>query len=99
VDDGPGPNGQSSLVTRAVTVTPVNDAPAAVDDSFTGANAALANTRLAVGATTTGPHLAVTGGSVLGNDTDVDAASGLTVGPATISSANCTGCNNVTPQQ
>ncbi len=86
----------SNVVTRGVTVTPVNDAPDAVNDSFTGANGALANTRLAVGTTTTGPHLATTGG-VLGNDTDVDSpTSGFTAGPATISSANCTSCGNVT---
>jgi VCBS repeat-containing protein len=83
-----------SVATVSMTVTCVNDPPVAGDDSFTGANGALANTRLAVGTTTTGPHLA-TAGTVLGNDTDPDTPSGLTAGPATISSANCAGCNNV----
>ena len=59
-------------------------------DSFTGANAALANTRLVVGTTSTGPNLTIAG-SVLTNDTDVDTPTGLTAGPATISSANCAG--------
>jgi VCBS repeat-containing protein len=84
-----------STATVSVTVTCVNDPPVANGDSFTGANAALANTRLAVGTTTTGPHLTAAG-SVLGNDTDVDTPTGLTAGPATISSANCAACNNVT---
>ena len=80
----------------SVTVTCVNDPPVAGDDSFTGTNAALANTRLVVGTTSTGPNLTVAG-SVLSNDTDVDSPpAGFTAGPATISSANCTGCNNVT---
>ncbi len=78
-----------------MSVTCVNDPPIAGDDSFTGVNATLANTRLVVGTTSTGSHLVVTG-SVLTNDTDVDTPSGLTAGPATISSANCAGCNNVT---
>ena len=87
------PGGDTGLV--SVTVTCVNDPPVAGDDSFTGANAALANTRLVVGTTSTGPNLTITG-SVLTNDTDVDTPTGLTAGPATISSANCAGCNNVT---
>jgi hypothetical protein len=94
VDDGPGPNDLSNVVSRNVNVIPANDPPAAGDDSFTGANGALANTRLAVGTTTTGPHLAVSG-SVLDNDADPDTPLGLTAGPTTISSANCAGCNNV----
>ena len=94
VDDGPGPNDLSNVVSRNVNVIPVNDPPVAGDDSFTGANGALANTRLAVGTTTTGPHLA-TAGTVLSNDTDPDTPLGLTAGPGTISSANCAGCNNV----
>ncbi len=95
-DDGAGVNNLSNIVSRDVTVTPVNDPPVAGDDSFTGVNAALANTRLVVGTTSTGPHLAVAG-SVLSNDTDIDSpTSGFTAGPATISSANCAGCNNVT---
>ena len=93
-DDGPGPNDLSNVVSRDVNVIPANDPPAAGDDSFTGANGALANTRLVVGTTTTGPHLAVPG-SVLDNDTDPDTPLGLTAGPATINSANCAGCNNV----
>ena len=44
-----------STATVSVTVTCVNDPPVAGDDSFTGANAALANTRLVVGTTSTGP--------------------------------------------
>jgi VCBS repeat-containing protein len=83
-----------SVGTVSMTVTCVNDPPVAGDDSFTGANGALANTRLVLGTTTTGPHLSVAG-TVLANDTDPDTPSGLTAGPATISSANCAGCNNV----
>jgi hypothetical protein len=83
-----------SVATVSVTVTCVNDPPVAGDDSFTGANGALANTRLAVGTTTTGPHLATTG-TALSNDTDPDTPAGLTAGPATISSASCAACNNV----
>ena len=64
-------------------------------DSFTGANGALANTRLVVGTTSTGPNLTITG-SVLTNDPDIDTPTRLTAGPALISSANCAGCNNVT---
>ena len=50
-----------STATVSVTVTCVNDPPVAGDDSFTGANAALANTRLVVGTTSTGPNLTVAG--------------------------------------
>jgi Bacterial Ig domain len=84
-----------STATVSVTVTCVNDAPVASDDTFTGANAALANTRLVVGTTSTGPNLTIAG-SVLTNDTDPDTPTGLTAGPATISSSSCAGCNNVT---
>jgi VCBS repeat-containing protein len=84
-----------STATVSVTVTCVNDPPVAGDDSFTGANGALANTRLVVGTTSTGPNLTVAG-SVLSNDTDVDTSTGLTASPALISSANCALCNNVT---
>ena len=92
----PTPSTAGRTATVAVTVTCVNDPPVAGDDSFTGVNAALANTRLVVGTTSTGPHLTVAG-SVLTNDTDIDSpAIGFTAGPATISSANCAGCNNVT---
>jgi hypothetical protein len=95
VDDGGAVDNLSNTVSRALTVTPVNDPPVAVDDSFAGVAAAVANTRLAVGTATTGPHLA-TPGSVLSNDTDVDSpASGFTATPATISSANCSNCSNV----
>jgi VCBS repeat-containing protein len=91
VDDGSDP---SNTVTRDVNIIPANDAPVGGDDPFLGVNGALANTRLAVSTTTTGPHLAVVG-NVLANDTDPDTPSGLTAGPALISSANCAGCNNV----
>lgn len=94
VADGPEPGDSSNVITRAVSITRVNDRPEAVDDAFTGASGTLADTRLAVGTTTTGPHVAVPG-SVLSNDSDVDTASGLTAGPALISSTNCAGCDNV----
>jgi hypothetical protein len=87
------PGGSSATVT--VTVTCVNDPPVAGDDSFTGTNAALANTRLVVGTTSSSPNLTISG-SVLANDSDPDTPTGLTAGPATISSTNCAGCNNVT---
>jgi hypothetical protein len=84
----------SASATATITVDGANDAPVGGDDAFTGVNGALGNTRLVVGTTTTGPHLAVAGG-VLANDTDIDTPSGLTAIAATISSANCAACNNV----
>jgi hypothetical protein len=74
----------SDTDTVAITVSAVNDAPVASADTFTGANSALAGTRLAVGTTPidSNPVVGISG-SVLSNDTDVD-SSGLT---ATVASA------------
>jgi hypothetical protein len=73
-------------------------------DSFTGTNAALANTRLAVGTTTTGPHLTAPG-SALSDDTDVNVAnrssgtvtfSGNLTGSSATSAITLTGNTNAT---
>ena len=91
VDDGPGPNDISNTVTRLINVVRVNDAPVGVAESFD----ALANTRLVVGTTSSGPRIS-TSGNVLTNDTDVDTPQGnLTAVSVTKSSTQCPGCNNV----
>ena len=82
VQDGPV---SSEDVTTAIAITPVNDAPLADDETF---GAALGNTRLAVGTTSTGPHVSIAG-DVLTGDTDPDTpAAGLSAGPGSITSAN-----------
>ncbi|MDQ6525251.1 cadherin domain-containing protein [Nocardioides sp. LHD-245] len=81
-----------------VTVTNVNEAPVADNDSF---GDALGNTRFVVGTTSTGPLLGPIPGSVLDGDTDVDTpAANLTAGPASITSTQCasTCAGNVTMQ-
>ena len=60
----------SEDATVSITVNAVNDAPTAVPDSFL--NAALANTLLSVGVTTTGQPVVNIGGNLLANDTDQD---------------------------
>jgi hypothetical protein len=68
VNDGTaGSNAQA----RTVTVTPANDSPTAVADTFSGTNSALAGVTLAVGTTPATPNVAI-GGNLLANDTDPD---------------------------
>jgi large repetitive protein len=91
VDDGPGPSDLSNTVTRLINVTRVNDAPTPGNEAFD----ALANTRLVVGTTSTGPRVS-TSGNVLTNDTDVDTPQvNLTATAVIKSSIQCPGCNNV----
>ena len=47
VDDGPA-HDLSNIVSRDVTVIPVNDPPVAADFTFNGANAAIGNTALVI---------------------------------------------------
>ena len=65
--------GLTSMATVTMTVTGVNDAPTAADDTFNGSNSALAGVTLAVGTSPSGPTVAASG-NVLTNDTDVDTA-------------------------
>ena len=87
-------DGLASPVTKTVdiTVTPVNDAPVADDESFGGAgNRAIGNTVLIVddpadGApTVTGPSRTISG-SILAGDTDVDGSGPLQVVPGNLAS-------------
>src|SRR5262249_15985759 len=71
VDDGQSVNHASNTQTRNVTVTPSNDSPTGVADTFNGPNTPLAGVTLAVGASPSTPNVAVSG-SVLSNDTDPD---------------------------
>ena len=75
-----------SVGTVNVTVTCVNDAPVADDETFSGATAAVGNTPLAVGTSHAEPRKAVSG-DVLTGDTDVDSAS-LTAATAPITTTN-----------
>ena len=84
-DDGD----DSAPVARQVVVTPVNDAPAADDETFNGASRAVGNTSLVVNDPSdgapdpAGPQKTVTG-DVLAGDTDVDwAALSVRVEPVT----------------
>ena len=94
VDDGAAANNLSNTVTRDISITRVNDAPVAGDDSFAGA---LGNTRFSVGTSATGPHITISGTALTG-DSDPDTPTGnLTVTATTTTSANCTApcANNV----
>jgi methionine-rich copper-binding protein CopC len=74
-NDGGQANNLSNTPTRDITVTPTNDAPVAVADSFTSsASSALANTTMTVGTTVSEPHTS-SSGNPLSNDTDVDSPS------------------------
>ncbi|HEX8104179.1 MAG TPA: Ig-like domain-containing protein [Solirubrobacteraceae bacterium] len=82
-------NATSNTATKDVTVTAVNDAPVANDETFNNEKRAVGNTSLVVddpsdGAPDpTGPQKTVDG-DILGNDTDVDNSAGdLSVTPAT----------------
>lgn len=74
VDDGVAP---PVVKTVAITVTPVNDAPVADDETFDGAKRAIGNTSLVVNDPTdaapdpSGPQKTVSG-DILAGDTDVD---------------------------
>ena len=81
--------GGSGTASRAVTVTAVNDAPVADDETLTGANGAIGNTTLVSNDPSDGapdpshPKKTVTG-DLLAGDTDVDTpANLLTVTPGT----------------
>ncbi|WP_344777895.1 Ig-like domain-containing protein [Nocardioides panacisoli] len=82
-------NGGSSA-TVGVTVTCVNDAPVATDESINGTSSAVGNTVLVVDDPTDGapsaggPHKSVSG-DILANDTDVDGPAPLTITAGTFS--------------
>ena len=73
-----------STATVSVTVTCVNDAPVADDETFNGANGAVGNTSLVVNApgdgapTLSSPKKSISG-DILAGDTDVDGPGPLTV--------------------
>jgi hypothetical protein len=85
------PDGDTATV--AVTVTCVNDAPVADDETYNGTNAAVGNTVLVHNDTTdgapteAGPHKSVTG-DLLDGDTDVDGPGPLTITAETVSSTD-----------
>jgi hypothetical protein len=87
------PGGSSAAV--VVTVTCVNDAPVADDETFTGASGAIGNTTLVVDDPTDGAptvpakdlHKTITG-SILSGDTDVDGPGPLIVSAGTFATAN-----------
>lgn len=84
-------NGGSSA-TVTVTVTCVNDAPVADDESFTGANGAIGNTTLVVddpsdGAPTVATPRRLVTGDLLAGDTDVETPAALAVVPETKATA------------
>jgi hypothetical protein len=86
-DDNTG----SPSVSTVVTVTPTNDAPVAVNDTFTGLNGAITNTTLVVDGPTAGTadpdgvQKTITG-NILANDSDVDGGP-LTVVAGTFTTA------------
>ncbi|WP_322938358.1 beta strand repeat-containing protein [Nocardioides bizhenqiangii] len=85
------PDGDTATV--SVTVTCVNDAPVADDESYTGANAAVGNTVLVHNDPTDGapsepgPKKSITG-DLLAGDVDVDSAGPLTITAETVNSAD-----------
>jgi len=85
------PDGDTATVT--VTVTCVNDAPVADDESYTGASAAVGNTVLVhddpsdAAPTEAGPKKSITG-DLLAGDTDVDSAGPLTITAETVTSTD-----------
>lgn len=85
------PGGDTATVT--VTVTCVNDAPVADDESYSGANAAVGNTVLVHNDATdaapaeAGPHKSISG-DLLDGDTDVDGPGPLTLTAETVASAD-----------
>jgi Big-like domain-containing protein len=80
-------NGGSSA-TVSITVTCVNDAPVADDETFSGANGAIGNTALIVndpddGAPAPSHPKKTISGDILAGDTDIDGPGPLTVTPGT----------------
>lgn len=77
--------------TVSMTVTCVNDAPVAGDETFDGTKSAIGNTSLVVDDPTdaapdpAGPQRTVTG-DILANDTDIDGPGPLTITPGTFAS-------------
>jgi VCBS repeat-containing protein len=80
-----------STATVSVTVTCVNDAPVADDETFSAASSAVGNTELVVNDSTDGapanprPHKGISG-DLLAGDTDIDGPGPLVVVPGTITS-------------
>ena len=88
VDDGSAVDPTASAA-ATVTVAPVNDAPSVTGET----SRAVGNTRLAYGTTVPAgePGRALTGVSVLSNDSDVDSPGPLRVNTATSSSVSSNG--------
>jgi VCBS repeat-containing protein len=77
-----------STATVSLTVTCVNDAPVADDETFSGANGSIGNTALIVndpddGAPSPSHPKKTIGGDILSGDTDIDGPGPLTVTPGT----------------
>ena len=101
VQDGPNPANLSNTVSRDVTVTAVNDAPVADDETFNAANGAIGNTTFVMNDPSDGapstpdptdtspvtdrPHKTISG-DILAGDTDVDGPGPLTITPGTFAS-------------
>jgi large repetitive protein len=84
----PGSPSLSFDKTFTISISDVNDAPVATSDSYSGA---IGNTVAVVQTTATGPHVTLTGNSLIANDTDEDNPSGtfahaLSAVPETVSS-------------
>ncbi|WP_183101232.1 Ig-like domain-containing protein, partial [Nocardioides pelophilus] len=85
------PDGDTATV--SVTVTCVNDAPVADDETFNGPNAAVGNTVLVMNDPTdgapaeSGPKKTVAG-DLLAGDTDIDSAGPLTITAETVASVD-----------
>ncbi|MBR1215629.1 Ig-like domain-containing protein [Bradyrhizobium sp. JYMT SZCCT0180] len=87
----PNDNTSSPAVTTVVTVVATNDGPVAVNDTFTGVNAAITNTALVVDGPSAGTAdpfgvQKVITGNILANDSDADGGP-LTVVAGTITTA------------
>ena len=65
----PGSPSQTFEKQFTISINDVNDAPVAVADSYSGA---IGNTVAVVQTTATGPHVTLTGNSLIANDTDED---------------------------
>jgi hypothetical protein len=72
----------STAAHTTVTVTPTNDAPTAVNQTFNGANSAVGNTTLDVGTTASSPDKHISG-SLLTGSSDPDGPSAVSVVAAT----------------
>src|ERR671934_195747 len=87
VEDGQAQNHASNTQTRDITVTPSNDSPNGVNDTFNGANSALAGVTLAVSTSPSEPHTSISG-NLLTNDTDPDTPHANLTASAGASSTN-----------